>query len=308
VVEHLPFRQCGISSSPEKGSDIMAKAKSAKVTRRAKAKSNAAAFEHIRVVPLHHPKPKISIDKQGRRLEEADSDLFAGKPKLAPATAHLSYFGGPLIKKVSVYTIFWGKLWGTTPASTTLMASLNDFFTKIVVSPLIDQLGEYSVSGQAIGHGKFIGTKVIKTGAPVGSITDSAIQSQLKAWLKAGTVPKATPDTLYFIYLDPGIVSIMGGGSSCKNYCGYHNNVGSVYYAVMPFPTCSGCLGGMAVLDALTGTSSHELCEAITDPIPGKGWYDNVNGEIGDICAWNFKKVSGYTVQLEWSNKANKCI
>jgi hypothetical protein len=64
----------------------------------------------------------------------------------------------------------------------------------------------------------------------------------------------------------------------------------------------------MAAFDALTGTSSHEFCEAITDPKPGAGWYDNVNGEIGDICAWNFKKVAGYNVQMEWSNAQNRCM
>ena len=69
-----------------------------------------------------------------------------------------------------------------------------------------------------------------------------------------------------------------------------------------------GCLGGLTDLDALTQTSSHELCEAITDAVPGTGWYDDHNGEIGDICAWKAKKVGGYTVQLEWSNKANNCV
>jgi hypothetical protein len=187
------------------------------------------------------------------------------------------------------------------------MTQLNDFFGKILVSPLIDQLGEYSVPGQTIGHGTFLGTKTITANAPVGSVTDSAVQAQVKAWIAAGTVPKATANSLYFIYLDPGIVVVMGGSSSCKSFCGYHNNTGKTYYAVMPFPSCAGCLGGMSVLDALTGTSSHELCEAITDPVPGSGWYDKVNGEIGDICAWNFKNVAGYNVQLEWSNQKNKC-
>ena len=28
----------------------------------------------------------------------------------------------------------------------------------------------------------------------------------------------------------------------------------------------------------------------------------------GDICAWHFKKVAGYNVQLEWSNAQNKCV
>jgi hypothetical protein len=76
----------------------------------------------------------------------------------------------------------------------------------------------------------------------------------------------------------------------------------------MPYPGCNGCTGGLSAFDALTSTSSHELCEAITDPIPGQGWYDDANGEIGDICAWETKKVDRYTVQLEWSNQANRCV
>src|SRR5947209_20620132 len=61
----------------------------------------------------------------------------------------------------------------------------------------------------------------------------------------------------------------------------------------MPYPDCAGCIGGLAAFDALTTTSSHELCEAITDPIPGQGWYDDANGEIGDICAWKTTQLGG---------------
>ena len=101
----------------------------------------------------------------------------------------------------------------------------------------------------------------------------------------------------------------MGGSASCQAFCGYHNALDTkTFYAVMPYPGCAGCTGGLATFDALTSTSSHELCEAITDPIPGQGWYDDTNGEIGDICAWQTKKLGAYTVQLEWSNQANQCI
>jgi hypothetical protein len=55
----------------------------------------------------------------------------------------------------------------------------------------------------------------------------------------------------------------------------------------------------MTNLDELTSTSSHELCEAITGPAPGQGWYDDTHGEIGDICAWQEKKLENYAVQLE---------
>jgi hypothetical protein len=91
-------------------------------------------------------------------------------------------------------------------------------------------------------------------------------------------------------------------------FCGYHESSGQLCYAVMPFPGCAGCTGGLSMQDALTSTSSHELCEAITDPVPGQGWYDDANGEIGDICAWKTKKLGQYTVQLEWSNQAGNCV
>lgn len=264
--------------------------------------------EYVRIAPLHHPKPSIAIGELAKYREEEGTELFDGQPHPAPASAHLAYNGGPLIQNVQVFTIFWGKLWGQSPASTTLMQQLNQFFGAILTSSLIDQLAEYNVPGQSIGHGAFIGTKVISTNAPSGSVADSAIQTQLKSWIAAKIVPATTNNTLYFIYLDPNVVSIMGGSKSCQNYCGYHSNAGKVYFAVMPYPTCSGCLGGLQAFEALTGTSSHELCEAITDPVPGSGWYDNTNGEIGDICAWNFKTVAGYNVQLEWSNQQNKCV
>ena len=264
--------------------------------------------EYVRIVPLHYPKPSMSIDEMGRlKGEPPDTDLFDGQPHVAPASAHLTYNNGPLLTSVQVFTIFCGSKWGT-PSGGTMMQNLNKFFQAIVVSPLMTQLDEYSVPSKTIGPGSFIGTKLITANAPVGGITDSTIRKQLKAWIAAKTVPKTTSNTLYFIYLEPGIVSLMGGSKSCQNYCGYHDAVGKVYYAVMPYPTCAGCLGGMAAFDALTGTSSHEFCEAVTDPVPGAGWYDNVNGEIGDICAWNFKKVAGYTVQMEWSNAQNKCV
>jgi hypothetical protein len=283
----------------------MAKAKKAKP--RHASSAVVSSSEHIRVVPLHYPKPKVSVEEL-RESRDPDSDLFDGKPRFAPASAHLNYGNGPLISNVQVYTIFWGKLWGTNATSKQLIISLNTFFKDILVSPLIDQLAEYNVPGKTIGHGSLIGTKTISAGAPAASVTDAQVQAQLKKWISGKVVPKNNPNSLYFIYLDPGIVSIMGGGKSCSSFCGYHNNAGNIYYALMPYPSCQGCLGGLQLLDALTGTSSHELCEAITDPIPGTGWYDQTNGEIGDICAWNFKKIGTHNVQLEWSNHYDKCM
>lgn len=271
------------------------------------AKKTVSTSEHIRIAPLHYPKAKVSLEEL--RQDKEDSELFDGKKHKAPAAAKLVYNNGPLITNVKVYTIFWGKNWKQTNAFIALAGEINQFFKDILVSPLIDQLAEYNVSGFKIGHGSLIGTKVITTGAPASVITDAAIKSQIKKWIASSTIPGWDKNTLYFIYTDSGVSVHMGGGASCTSFCGYHNDIsGKTYYAVMPFPGCTGCLGGLSAINAITGTSSHELCEAITDPVPGTGWYDNINGEIGDICAWTFKTVSGHNVQKEWSNKAKACI
>jgi len=102
---------------------------------------------------------------------------------------------------------------------------------------------------------------------------------------------------------------VAGSERSCQAFCGYHDrSAGGLFYAVVPYPDCSGCLGNPRPLDALTSVCSHELAEAITDPVPGQGWYDDANGEIGDICAWQNKTLGAYEVQLLWSNRAKACV
>lgn len=260
----------------------------------------------LRIVPMHAPVPILPLKEPEARRKK--------KPHPKPPAAHLVYNGGPLLSAVKVYTVFWGLNWKNTQSFKDLANYINGFFTAILTSALIDELAEYDVPGYKIGHGSFAGSSVITANAPSGTIDDTAIQTTLQSWISTDkNFPKPDPNTLYFIYTDSGVTVSLQGSESCSSFCGYHNSIGvsqgqTIYYAVMPYPSCSGCLGGLTVENVLTGTSSHELCEAITDPVPGSGWYDNTQGEIGDICAWKFKTIGGYTVQLEWSNKNKKCI
>lgn len=244
-----------------------------------------AAAEPVRVVPPHYPE--------------------VASP---PSGVSLSYRGGPLLQEVRVFTIFWGRQWESSATARAHMLGLNQFFTDIVASRLMEQLAEYGAPGKPIAPGTFLGTRIVDSLAPAGSVTDSEIRGALAGWIKAKVVPRNTRNTLYFVYLEPGVASIMGGARSCQGFCGYHDRSGSIYYAVVPYPDCGGCLGGMDTFEALTATSSHALCESITDPVPGRGWYDDRHGEVGDACAWRFKQVEGYTVQLAWSNAEGKCV
>jgi hypothetical protein len=226
----------------------------------------------------------------------------------APITApKLTYRGGPLLSSVQVFNFFWGTAWQGTEAP--LVQEINQFFDFVLTSPLMNQLAEYSVAGTSIGSGSRTGAVILSTDPP-SSIADADIQQLIQQELSSdAAVPQPTPNSLYYVFLPPGVTVALGGDASCSNFCGYHSDInGSIFYAVMPYPDCSGCTGSLAVLDALTSTTSHELCEAITDPVPGQGWYDDQNGEIGDICAWKTKRLGSYTVQLEWSNRAGQCV
>ena len=243
-----------------------------------------AAVNPIQIVPLH------------------------GEALAAPVTgAQLTYRGGPLLPAVQVFTFFWGTAWEGPQAA--LVQQINQFFDFVLTSSLLDQLGEYSVAGMSIVHGSRTGAVILSTDPP-GTLADADIQALIQQEISNDSaVPQPTPNSLYFVFLPPGVTISLDGGTSCSNFCGYHSDINAqIFYAVMPYPDCAGCTGALSVANALTSTSSHELCEAITDPVSGQGWYDDQNGEIGDICAWQTKQLGAYTVQLEWSNKAGQCV
>ncbi len=240
--------------------------------------------EHVRIVPLHSP------------------ELAAR----AQPVAQLTYRGGPLLTAAEVFTVFWGAAW---TAQDQLIGDVNAFFDFVLTSDLIDQLSEYSTGGMTIGHGSRTGSATVTSPDVGATVADSHIQSFLRDQVSNNAdFPRPGPNTLFFVFLPAGTTVDMGGGVSCRQFCGYHDaSPDGFYYAVMPAADCSGCEGGLDAFAALTSASSHELCEAITDPVPGQGWYDDANGEIGDICAWRTKLLGQYTVQLEWSNQAGAC-
>lgn len=251
----------------------------------------AQPVDPIRIVPLHLPDDLVA--------------LTAG-PASPPA---LTYRGGPLLASVNVFTVFWGDPWAQAPLAG-LMDQINAFFDYVLTSSLMDQLAEYNVPSYQIGHGSRIGSATVTSPPPGRVAPEGAIQHMLRQEITTNAAfPQPDADTLFFVYLPPGVVAVQGGSRSCTSFCGYHSNLGNqLFYAVMPYPGCNGCTGNLETFSALTSTSSHELAEAITDTIPGQGWYDDQNGEIGDICAWQTKQLGNYTVQLLWSNQAGQCV
>jgi hypothetical protein len=261
----------------------------------------------------------------------------------APAGAHLTYFGGPVISNVHVVQVLWGNGSYAPQVSATTTPSIASFFSDITNSTFMDMLSQYNttISGgtnQTIGHGTFDGQFTIIPSVTGSTIDDTQIQPELLAQINAGHLPAPVLDaagnvnTLYMIYFPPGITITQGGSSSCVGggFCAYHgttsNTIGGshVLYGVHPdMQAGSGCAqgcGNSSVFGNYTSVSSHEFAEAVTDADVGiattfaapLAWMDMNNGEIGDICNAQqgtfVANGTSYTIQLEFSNSANNCI
>src|SRR5215471_15033218 len=274
--------------------------------------------------------------------DPAEPVIFA-----APAGAHLSYFGGPVISNVHVVQVLYGSGSYNAQVAGTSTPSMGNFFGDLTGtnSGYVNLLTQYNTpasggTNQTIGNGTFDGLfQIVPSAANNGStIDDSNIQAELLAQINAGHLPAPLLDaagnvnTIYMIYFPPGKTITQGGSSSCVGggFCAYHGTTSTTFnsshllYGVLPdMQAGSGCSSGCgtsSVFGNYTSVTSHELTEAITDADVGiatsiaapLAWYDMTNGEIGDICnaqqgSYNANGTT-YTIQLEFSNAANNCV
>lgn len=259
------------------------------------------AIEHPENYPIVPPARAHVLELQRAHLESL-------RERRTEAIEKVTYHGGPLIRNVEIFALYWGSAWINDTGLASISAHLNQFFTDFVSGSGIEQLAEYSRPGYEIGSGLFRTPGLVMDDTePPASVSDGQLQTELRRWINTYQLEQ-TDNSLFFIFLPPNTEVTAPWGRSCVNFCGYHWYMdGSIFYAVMPYPTCSGCRAGLTILDALKVTSSHEICEAVTDPVFKNGWWDPANDEIGDICAWKTKVVDGHRVQMEWSNADGTC-
>ena len=234
-------------------------------------------------------------------------------PVAGASPPSLTNHGGPVLGSVEVVPIYWGGAWASGTEAQ-LSTQLDGFFDFIVTSPYMDLLHEYSTASTTIQHGRRLSSARLTATEPgtvvggVRQVTDAQVQTALQGWIAAGAVPATTANTLYFVFLPPNVVSLLGTDRSCQTFCGYHNHIGGVYYALIPYANCNGCQFPGQFLDTLTEVSSHEFAEAVTDPALNAWWEDGAGDEIGDICNRQTTRMGGYLVQTEWSNSQNACV
>jgi hypothetical protein len=243
------------------------------------------------------------------------------------------YFGGPVISNVKVMAVFWGN-----QVDPTTVAKIGGFYSSITDSDYMDWMKEYDTNiiaqdgkqgtNQHIGRGSLGGTFTIAPINKNAKLSQSDIQGELVNQIAQNSLPKPDADTLYMVYFPANITISISFGDSCAAWCGDHEGFtdpkfGNIYYAMMPDlgGSCAfGCGFASDPFSSLTFISSHEMSEAVTDPLsplanvaPARpaGWLALDQNEIGDLCTSSSGDLKSgsvlYSVEGEWDNTINGC-
>ncbi|KAJ3251031.1 hypothetical protein HK103_002927 [Boothiomyces macroporosus] len=226
-------------------------------------------------------------------------------------SGNLKYRGGPVVSNIEVTPIYYGNF--------KYMSEITAFYKGIVDSTYMDWLSEYNTHTQKIGRGKGFGGIIVKN--PKKTVTTSDLEMLFDTLIEQRFI-KPNQNSYYPIHFAKGI-TVTSEAGMCSKWCAYHSSFTTksgvlILYGIIPDLDDQGCAGACGLssdLNNIMSTSAHELIETVTDPISHNlAWYDDGDdkGEIADICNQMQGNVIGgdgnsYVVQLQWSNKEQKC-
>lgn len=223
--------------------------------------------------------------------------------------SNLSDHGGPVMVSPNVVYIFWGFGSGTSYTS-----GLQSFRSTGIYN-YTRMLPQYrNAAGSAAAN--FSGhADIFDTSTPPANVTDATVQAEVRAFFHGSYDTNA----IYEVVLPIGSYSSDGSSTSCGGpslaYCAYHGHFSDgadVKYAIIPYPSCSGCQSsGFSANQNTDHFVIHETREAVTDP-DLNAWYDRRGYEADDKCAWSptpfINQSTGFAYQYEWSNSAGGCV
>jgi hypothetical protein len=270
----------------------------------------------------------VDTDAAPEAAPDAGPDVGYPAPHSAmPQVVNLA--GGPTLKSPKVYLIFYPGYTYETQLKTMAQAMAASTY--------------WSAATQEYGVGplQYAGSIELTGETPPSSIQDSDIQTYLAGKLQSGAFGTPDTETIYtIVYPSTTSITLQGGGpqgnaKSCSSFGGYHQDFltsltdGGTQqdFAYAVIPTCPS-VHGMTEQDGVTGATSHEWAEAVTDPYPATNNSANSafaqvdqnhfaweviggGGEVGDMCVGEqgafFKPTDvGFMVQRIWSNAAAK--
>jgi len=265
----------------------------------------------------------------------------------------LVYNGGPIMPKAKTYAIFWlpSKLQDGTSTfmSSSYRSLIRRFLTDYPGHGIDNNNTQYYqltptikfIHNAGAFAGAFLDTSPYPASGcsdavtPGNCLSDKQIRNEIKKIIALEGWPVGLTNMfMLFTSLGEGscLTDISGTYCAYTDYCGYHGHVGTtagtaIIYANIPYADPNYCQSNSvpspnsdADADDATTIVSHELTEAITDPLLN-AWYTAQGNEIGDLCAYDYGTLGWdggtanqmwngnfYLVQREFDNFASACV
>jgi len=269
----------------------------------------------------------VEVQPQGKGggLASAFASTEA-KPTGGRSGNGISYHGGPVLTgTTNVYFIWYGN-WSGNSATTLL----TDLATSIGGSSYFNiNTTYYNGSNVHVSNSVHYASST-SVAYPYGtSLSDASIFNVVADAINGGHLAKNT-NALYFVLTSQDVNASSG---FCTQYCGWHTHgtiagsdikysfVGNAARCITSCAAQSNGPNGNGGVDGMISVMSHELEEAVTDPL-GTAWYDAAGYENGDKCAWTWGTTSTasngsaynitlgtrqYLIQQNWEKTAQVC-
>jgi hypothetical protein len=174
-------------------------------------------------------------------------------------------------------------------------------------------------------------------GTKANPLHDSDLQNEVEKAIAANGWSAGGGNNAFFVFTGYDVFGCAGSTCSYNGYCAYHSayteaNGQNVVYADIPDPgsqDVGSCLAtdvsgfhapnGGAFADSAINLVAHEEFESATDPVFDGWYYQDMEHEIADECAWKLGSVAPdggniglnghrYLVQEMWSNELGACF
>jgi hypothetical protein len=238
-----------------------------------------------------------------------------------PSGIPVAYHGGPVMRHVTVHTVFWappGYHFDGSPGPGTLgyRPLIEQFLADVAhasgstsndVFSVLNEFGDRGGNGSySIHYDPAVDSITDTNPYPVGSdqcpspsgtatcLSDLQLQQELDKLIGPRGGPARGLSNVWFIFLPPDVDECLSLGACATNaFAGYHSlfdlGHGATVYAAIPDPLLEltpppgSDPEGNPEAESSIVTVAHEAIEAITDP-DGTGWMDPNGFEAGDKC------------------------
>jgi hypothetical protein len=203
------------------------------------------AQKAVKPADLPAPTTNFISDDDGGVVQIVPADLTPAGPRKANAT--------PVMKSVQQVSIFLGSAWAEQNVRSR-EAALADLTGHAQLAPL--QNNNVSILPAAPSVDDF--TDLSK------GVNDLAIQSKLVEMLESKTIPEPDANTVFVVFLGPGVKSTVGSHTSGVHFAAYHNLVhveaGELRYVVVAFnenASRQAAAASLALVETVFNPASH---------------------------------------------------